>query len=111
MLNEFKYIVYALYQFLPDIISMLNELKYIVYAIYQFLPDIVSMLNEFKYIVYAIYQFFFEADHLDLLFPILQDPQLRLLVQKVKHLKGGETQVTKRKGANIQELQRWKAWS
>jgi len=49
-------------------------------------PDIVSVLDQPKHVLNAANFFLFETDNLDLLLCILEDSQLLLVVQQVKHL-------------------------
>lgn len=50
-------------------------------------PDVVSMLDQPEHILDAADLFLFESYHLDLLLGILENSQLLLVIQQVKHLR------------------------
>jgi len=49
-------------------------------------PAAVAYFYQLQNLLCAFYVFLLETDHLDLLLAVLQDPQLSLTVQQVKHL-------------------------
>ena len=49
-------------------------------------PAAVADLYQFEDVFCAFDVLLLKADHLDLLFPVLQDPQLGLMVQQVEYL-------------------------
>ena len=49
--------------------------------------DVVSVLDQLEHVLNAADLFLLETNNLDLLLSILQDSQLLLVVQQVKHLR------------------------